>query len=135
MDINCHEYVNKCIGTTHTYTWKLLRGNPSLTPPSGIPLLPPLHTNIIHYIILKTLQKLPNLIMIKPPQSMSTNQLIYHFWNQITPQSLYPTPNTFNLIRKCSNREGFPWRKELSQLHPIDDSVLIFKWYHWGDSK
>ena len=56
----------------------------------------PLPTNIIHDLILKSLQDLPTLIMIKPTQYMFPIQPLYHFLNHIITQSLFPTPNTFN---------------------------------------
>ena len=91
-----------CTTMTYVYTWELPGGKPSLVYPSSTYLL--LHTLYAptSFIIssLKTVQKPPNLIMIKPTQYLSQIKLPYHFWNHIIPQRLFPMPNPFNYRQK-----------------------------------
>ena len=60
------------------------------------PPQPPLTNNIINYLIYKPLKNLSELILIKPTQSLSTFQFLYHFWNHIILKILFSTPNIFN---------------------------------------
>ena len=60
---------------------------------------PPLPTKIIHDLILKSLKNIPNLILIKPTQSMSTIQLLYNF--KTTSSLKYYYPLKISSLKKC----------------------------------
>ena len=79
---NYHTYGKKCIALTQPYTCDIKRRNPIMNSTSStlfLPLPTPPPTNIIHFLISKLLQKIPNLIMIKTTQYMSPIEIFYKF--------------------------------------------------------
>ena len=94
-----HPYGKKWISYPRANTSYLLRGTSLLYYPSSTILTnSPLLTNIIHYLKLKPLKKLPNLIIIKP------NKILYISLNHTIPQRLSTIPNPFN------TRKNITWR-------------------------
>ena len=111
-----------CTTMTYVYTWELPGGKPSLVYPSSTYLL--LHTLYAptSFIIssLKTVQKPPNLIMIKPTQYLSPIQLLYHFWKHIIPQILLTMINIFN-----SRQNSHMGRDFCEVRHPLSHIAWI----------
>ena len=90
----CYTYSKNLIILDHSYNWYTLRVNPIFTPTSSTPPSPPYQYHTLYHI--ETPETPPNLILIKPTQSMYHIKLLYRFLNQLITQSLFTTSNALN---------------------------------------